>query len=87
MGTTTAQQPGLVRRLAKQIFDTYVPPHVQARSWAPPTWADLQAGFRKHMHLPGLPVRHWVRTYTLQVRHQHLDRSIRCIRSIDRATD
>lgn len=62
-------QPGLVRRWVKSTFDTYVPPHVQARDWkTPPTWADLKAAFKNHIHLPELPIRHWARNYSRQVR-------------------
>ena len=64
-------EPGLVRRLAKETFDFYVPPHVQARERRLPTWGELGAAFKKHVHVPGLPIRHWARTYTREVRGHH----------------
>jgi hypothetical protein len=68
---SSSSQPGpFLRRLAKQTFDTYVPPHVQRRERRLPTRADLQAAFRQHIHMPGLTIRHWARHYTLQVRVQ-----------------
>lgn len=59
--------PPQLRRLAKQAFDSYVPPHVQQRPWTPPTWGGIKAVFRRYIHTPGLPIRRWALSYTREV--------------------
>ena len=46
-------------------FNTYVPPHVRRRPRSLPTFAELRVLFSKYIHLPAIPIRHWLPRYTV----------------------
>ena len=53
-----------LRAQAQATFDTYVPPHVQKRTFTRPTLASLQAFCHRHLHRPAFPLKQVLATYT-----------------------
>jgi len=63
-----ARQPAPSSWLRTQFvnaFNTYVPPHVRRRPRSLPTFAELRVLFSKYIHLPAIPIRHWLPRYTV----------------------